>query len=146
MQKHGCKKCSIKKNINKRKLGKNKFVQKAKILHEDKYIYDKVIYENSHRHVIVICPEHGEFPVTPTNHLSLKKGCQMCSGRKSSAGYKNFSSRISQEEFIRRAITHCNSNSTFSKSFIKLIIKVTVICQQHGEFKILPSNWQGGVV
>ena len=53
------------------------FIKEANIIHSNKYNYSKVIYINSHTKVCIICPEHGEFWQTPSNHLQ-GKGCPKC--------------------------------------------------------------------
>ena len=71
---HGCAKCcktGIKSNTND-------FIEKAKIVHGDKYDYSKVEYVNNHTKVCIICPIHGEFWQTPNSHLN-GNGCFDCS-------------------------------------------------------------------
>lgn len=46
-------------------------------MHGDKYDYSKVEYINSHERVCIICPKHGEFSQSATNHLS-GQGCYKC--------------------------------------------------------------------
>ena len=60
---------------------KDTFVDKAKIIHNDRYDYSKVEYVNAHTKVCIICPEHGEFWQTPNNHLN-GNGCPLCKNRK----------------------------------------------------------------
>lgn len=54
------------------------FIKKSNIAHNFKYNYDKSIYINKQTKVIVICPEHGDFEVTPGAHYILKSGCPEC--------------------------------------------------------------------
>jgi hypothetical protein len=72
----GCKECTY----NKKKLTTDEFIQKAKLIHSDKYDYSKVNYINNHTKVIIICPVHSDFEQQPTNHL-LGKGCSKCVGK-----------------------------------------------------------------
>ena len=37
------------------------FIQRANLIHNNKYDYSKVDYVNSYTKVCIICPEHGEF-------------------------------------------------------------------------------------
>ena len=48
---------------------KERFIIKAKGKWENKYNYSKVNYINNSTKVCIICPEHGEFWQTPSNHL-----------------------------------------------------------------------------
>lgn len=58
------------------------FVVKAKKIHaDDDYDYSKVDFVSSHKKVIIVCPEHGEFLQSPSKHL-LGQGCPKCVVRK----------------------------------------------------------------
>lgn len=77
LQNHGCPKCSFESQKNKRRMGKEKFIEKARQIHGDKYDYSKVNYVNAYTKVCIICPIHGEFWQAPTTHLS-GSGCLQC--------------------------------------------------------------------
>ena len=55
-------------------INKLKFIEKAKVKYNNKYDYSKSEYVDLRTKVLVICPEHGEFYVTPRSHLK----CNMC--------------------------------------------------------------------
>ncbi len=57
---------------------KEQFIKQAVAVHGNKYDYSSVEYERSHTKIIIICPEHGNFTQTPTNHIHTKTGCPMC--------------------------------------------------------------------
>lgn len=46
-----------------------RFIDKARVVHGDRYDYSKVVYINYTTKVCIICPEHGEFWQTPAKHL-----------------------------------------------------------------------------
>lgn len=69
---HGCPKCAGLAPLNT-----ESFIEKASKIHNNKYDYSKVNYINYTTKVEVICPEHGSFFVTPTNHLR-NRGCPIC--------------------------------------------------------------------
>ena len=75
-QKTGCPICS-----KKHKYNNNEFIEKARIIHGNKYNYNKVNYVNNYTKIDIICKKHGLFKQTPTNHL-CGKGCEICSGSK----------------------------------------------------------------
>lgn len=54
------------------------FTAKAREVHGDHYDYSKVEYKNTKTKVKIICPEHGVFEQTPSNHLK-GQGCTRCS-------------------------------------------------------------------
>lgn len=69
---YGCPICG-----GSKRLTNEEFIEKAKLIHEDKYDYSKVNYINTSTKVCIICPEHGEFWQTPNNHL-FGAGCPVC--------------------------------------------------------------------
>lgn len=69
---NGCKYCS------KPCHNTESFVKLSSKVHHGKYDYSKTEYTHQKIKVIVICPDHGEFLVTPTNHYALKRGCPHC--------------------------------------------------------------------
>lgn len=56
------------------------FIDRAKKIHKDKYDYSKTVYVTTNSDVCIICPKHGEFWQTPSNHLhkTSPKGCPKC--------------------------------------------------------------------
>ena len=78
--KYGCPECG-----GKLKLNNDKFIEKAKLIHGDKYNYSNINYINSNTKIKIICDKHGLFKQTPCNHLQ-GQGCPIC---KESKGEKN---------------------------------------------------------
>jgi len=112
------------------------FIKEATVKHDGKYSYVKTEYSGVMNPVIIVCPIHGEFNVTPNAHLSSKQGCQKCS--------KKY--RPSTEEFIHDVnIIHSNKYS-YSKTVYGTnnTEKVTVACHIHGDFLITPANHRTG--
>jgi len=72
--------CPICANIkNKGNLSNTlQYINKAKIIHNNKYDYSKTNYKHSMKNIEIICPKHGSFWQLPNNHLSLKTGCPKC--------------------------------------------------------------------
>lgn len=110
------------------------FIKKSNIAHNFKYNYDKSIYINKQTKVIVTCPEHGDFEVTPGAHYILKSGCPECAKISRS---KTKSKGL--EKFIKQANLKWNSFYNYSKvNYINNYTKVEIICPIHGSFlKIL---------
>ena len=71
-QKTGCSRCS-----KKYKYTNKEFIENCNFTHQNKYNYSLVKYVNNYTKVKIICPEHGVFEQTPSNHLS-GKGCINC--------------------------------------------------------------------
>lgn len=53
------------------------FVEKAKLVHNNKYNYGKTNYINQISKITVTCPTDGDFQISPYNHLS-GWGCPAC--------------------------------------------------------------------
>jgi len=54
------------------------FEYKSKLIHGEKYSYARTEYKHSLEKVCVTCPFHGDFYLTPSNHLQ-GQGCKFCS-------------------------------------------------------------------
>lgn len=68
----GCPKCS-----GKFRKDTDYFIRQAKRIHGDKYIYAKTQYVKALEDVIITCPIHGDFQLTPNEHLN-GRGCPLC--------------------------------------------------------------------
>ena len=71
----GCSKCA-----NCCKSTSDEFIEKAKIIHGNKYDYSKVIYKNAKTKIIIICEKHGQFIITPNSYLT-GAGCAKCKNK-----------------------------------------------------------------
>ncbi len=106
-----------------------KFVEDAKIIHNDLYDYSKVNYTGNRNKIIIICKIHGEFEQSPCNHLQ-KAGCLKCSGK-----YKpNTIEFIEKSKYI-----HGNLYDYSKVNYINCSSKVIIICKIHGEFEQTPN-------
>jgi len=74
----GCPFCGKEAAASKLMTGTEEFIEKSKKIHGNKYEYSKVNYKNSSTKVTISCREHGDFEITPQNHL-LGSGCYPCS-------------------------------------------------------------------
>ena len=127
----GCPKC----NGKKKKTTKEFISESERIFGKGAIIYSKTNYVNAHTELIMTCPIHGDFFITPNKHLSRKVGCQKCSKEKNAA-----SGRISEQIFYERCkskfgnkFTYVNGNyNGMDKSF-------TFICKKHGEQEKIAS-------
>ncbi len=58
----------------------NEFIDKAILIHKDRYDYSLVNYKSTKEKIIIICEEHSEFVQTPMKHLS-GAGCPKCGNK-----------------------------------------------------------------
>jgi len=54
------------------------FIEKAKLVHGDKYDYSQSIYINNSEKIKIIYKKHGEFYKTPIGHYATGHGCSKC--------------------------------------------------------------------
>lgn len=83
----GCPECARDLVKEKRRFTKSQFIERAKLIHGDKYDYSLVEYVNKETKVKIICPDHGIFEQRPGAHI-LKNGCPKCSLKSFSRGEK----------------------------------------------------------
>lgn len=125
-----------KSNIDKTEI----FINKAKIIHGDKYDYSKVLYKKAIEIVIITCPEHGDFEQTPNSHLN-GSGCKVCS--RILNGIKK--TKLARDRFIIESNERHNNKYDYSKfKYIKSDIKSIIICPYHGEFEQTPNGHLSG--
>ena len=125
-----------------KKTTKEGFIARAREVHGNKYNYDKVEYVNNDTKVTIVCPKHGDFPMTPHNHKA-GQGCPDCAREKNiEVIRKNANSqRKTREEFIRDAINvHGNKYNYDKVEFVDTKTKVIITCPIHGDFSMTPNN------
>lgn len=120
----GCPVCSKEKFTKTYSIGDLRFRERARMIHGDKYIYNKVHYINNNTKVCIICPEHGEFWQTPCSHLN-GAGCPKCVGRGllDTISFCEKAKKIHGDKYIYNNVKYVN-NST----------KVCITCPKHGDF------------
>lgn len=126
---YGCPKCA-----NQYTLTQDEFINKAKIVHNNKFDYSKVEYINNKTKICIICPEHGEFWQMPQSHLT-GRGCAKCAGR----------ILKTKEQFIEDANkVHKNFFKYDKVKYVNTHTKVIITCPIHGDFEQEPkSHLQG---
>lgn len=132
----GCQKCN-----GGVKLTQDEFINKAKAIHNNEYDYSKVKYINTTTKVCIICPKHGEFWQTPTNHIhkTHPQGCPKCNSSK-------------MENNVRKILTENNIEFEEQKRFDWLGLQsldfyipsknIAIECQ--GEQHFIPIDVFGG--
>ena len=135
LQGHGCPRCSIKKVHLLQKSNRDEFINKARKIHGDKYIYDNVKYVNNETKVLITCPIHGNFEQKPSNHLS-GQGCPKC-GKISMANKQ----LMTKEEFIDRCNLKYKNFYRYDKvDYCGCFNKIIITCPIHGDFEQTPAS------
>lgn len=118
----GCKKCISQKRKHSQRKTQEEFLEKAKIVHGNKYDYSKVVYINSHTPIKIFCNECKTwFYQLPQHHLQ-GSGCQRCNINRK---------RKSQEEFIKEAISiHGNKYDYSNINYTNNRNKLQIFCNK----------------
>ncbi len=127
----GCPECGGKKKLNT-----NEFIEKAKLIHGNKYNYSLSVYKNTETPVKLICPKHNLFNITPHQHLSGKQGCKKCGNE------KRFANQFKSQESILEKIKNIHGDKyIYDKVIYKGIDQHIILkCKIHGEFLITPHS------
>lgn len=121
---NGCSNCSGKKPYTNKT-----FKQRANKVHNNRYDYSLVDIKNTHTKIGIICPQHNIFKQSPHNHLQ-GQGCPKCVGR-----------ILTTEDWINKArVVHRETYDYSLVKYVKGLIKVKIICEEHGCFKQTPSS------
>jgi hypothetical protein len=114
-----------------KKLTINDFIQKAKIVHGDKYDYSLAVYKNNSTKIKIKCLKHGEFEQTPNGHISAKNGCPYCVGNK----------LLGNVVFIKKAKAVHGDRYDYSKiNYVNSKTKIEIVCNKHGVYTQRPCD------
>lgn len=117
-------------NSSTKRLTTETFIEKANLVHSNFYSYEKTKYERSNKKLIVTCPIHGDFSITPNHHLS-GRGCSYCGKNK----------QLTTDEFIEKANNiHEHKYLYFKTVYTKTHNDVIITCPEHGDFLQSPAN------
>lgn len=125
----GCNKC--KPNVG---LTTEQFIERGKVLHNNKYDYSKIIYVNKLSKLNIICPKHGEFEQVARNHIMDGCGCQKCANEIISD-----SRTLGLDIFIEKSNLIHDGKYDYNEVIYKTNTdKVIIKCPKHGVFKQRP--------
>ena len=113
---------------------KNKFIEKAKKIHGDKYDYSLIDYTNNRTKVEIICSIHGIFEQRPYTHLN-SGGCFKCCG---SIKHNKESFTIKDNGIHNNKYDYSMLEYKNNKELIK------IICDIHGMFTQRPDSHLNG--
>ncbi len=123
----GCSKC-----LGKNYRNSNSFIQESKEKYPNLFTYKNTIYDGIDTKTIITCNKHGDFEITPWNHLHRKYGCPKC-GNEKCGEFK----KLSKNEILKRFKNKHGNKYNYSKvDFNKNVSeKVKIICPKHGIFE-----------
>lgn len=90
------------------------FTVEAGARFDGKYDYSKSVYLNGHTKLVVTCPAHGDFFVTPVNHVHNTSGCPRCNDSKGEQAIRVLLERLgfsfTQQHTFEGLRSHKSSN------------------------------------
>lgn len=134
-----------------KKMNTEEYIIKANKVHNNFFIYDKTLYSKANSKIIVTCPIHGDFIIRANNHLQ-GGNCPLCNKEginhviTKQPKINKSTKKLSQEEFEERINKlYGDKYIVIDKTrYISANKKVTLLCQEHGEFEITPNHLFNG--
>lgn len=118
----GCSKCGDESGAEKRMIGTDLFLVKARKVHGARYDYSKVVYKNRSTKVIIGCYKHGCFEQTPSSHLA-GANCHKCTNLEKATARSNSLDQLQQRNPNLKVIKRIGGRF------------VLMSCEKHGEFQ-----------
>jgi very-short-patch-repair endonuclease len=108
-----------------------RFIEKARLVHGDRYGYEEVVFINRRDKVKIRCKEHGVFEQEPARHLK-NTNCPTCALKEL---------KLTNEIFIKRAKEKHGDKYDYSVTEYKGVKeKVKIKCPTHGVFEQRPDG------
>jgi hypothetical protein len=115
------------------------FIKRAKEIHGDRYLYDKVDYKNYKDKILIYCTVCEDyFEQRPHNHL-FGKGCKSCAMKKLFDIRKKRSER-NVDNFEQS--NNKNTSVVEQEREVNILTKVTTFCEKHGEITLLLKSYK----
>jgi len=128
--KYDCQKCYDERRGDWNVIGIDKFIERARLIHGNKYDYSKVVYVDGRSEVCIIYPIHGDFFQTPDKHTNRKQGCPKCANK-----------NVTTEEFIAKTILIHGDRYDYSKvKYINNLTEIIIGCPIHGDYITTPDK------
>lgn len=138
---HGCPKCGIKSRPQCLPWSNEKFIERAKLVHGDKYTYEKTNYKNYEKNVIVTCKKHGDFITNPSNFLQ-GHGCPHCANSMMEERVKHILDENKIEYEQQKIFGWLKNNGYLKIDFYLPKHSIAIECQGLQHFK--PIEYFGG--
>lgn len=116
-----------------------KFIEKANLIHNNKYDYSILKYDGALNYVEIICPKHGIFKKIASEHIRKRNvnhgGCYKCS----------LANSYNTKSFVEKCQKIHNYRYDYSLvDYEKNNKKVKILCKEHGVFEQTPNRHLAG--
>ena len=131
----GCSRCS-----NSLRYTKQTFIQKANVIHNNKYDYSKVDYVNSQTYITITCLVHGDFKQKPNWHLQ-GNGCKKCYLESQPGWSKSNYIDLCKQKYDSKTyfyLLYCNLKE---ESFYKIGLAVKGVLSRYKSFSLIPYQY-----
>ena len=109
----------------------DEFIYMCVKIHKGLYSYENVNYINTKTKIYVTCETHGDFEVTPNNHIHRKSGCPECKKM----------TKYNRAKFINKANVIYNNKFTYIEdTYVNNRRKMEIVCEIHGTFTQSPQT------
>lgn len=111
------------------------FISDATKIHDGRYNYSRAIFNGTKEKICITCSIHGDFMMTPKDHLR-NHGCPKCGRAETLAAAYH-----TQESFIEKATRIHNNFYDYSLvSYTNALESIDIICPIHGVFAQAAKN------
>lgn len=126
----GCLQCGI----DGGRLTRDTFIERATVVHGDRYDYSNVEITGADNKVSIVCSTHGVFFQRAADHMA-GRGCSLCNERQ----------QLSKEQFVKRANEKHSLKYLYDEVVYKNVTtKVLITCPTHGNFTQTPKDHMRG--
>ena len=135
----GCRLCSIERRSKARSKSFEYYIEKAMLIHNNKYIY-LTKANRFHSKIKIVCPDHGEFSQKLGEHAN-GRGCSKCSHKiVTDNNKKSYTEHILDFNKIHYSFYNYPYFEEVSKN------KIEIICPIHGSFYQTINNHKRGQI
>lgn len=123
----GCSPCAITRNALNYTLTTDEFIHKSQTRFSDNFDYGQTNYTGQDKALIITCCHHGDFIITPRQHVNSKYGCPKCD--------VEIPRTIMWRKMLERANAVHHGKYDYSRvALVNVSDKVEIICPSHGSF------------
>lgn len=145
----GCPSCGDLVRRAKRRSPADDVLARASTRHDGFYSYARAVYVNNATKFTVTCPQHGDFDISPNNHMR-GRGCPTCGAAK--RGHRKDVGDAARKTADTKLAAHASSfivearavhGDAYDYSLVEYAGRkapVVIVCPKHGRFHQAPGH------